>query len=398
MDSTVIAATTGTAPESETATEEIAQSGSPEVTDASKGAQAESTPPADDELAEFKADVAKASGEEPATKTETESKTEESAAQKSDEHAADEGKEKESDADLSQENETVPEKLTERPEWQKLTAIADKVGKAEGKEARALLRGFYKREYDLNQSIEKAKPAQEVVQEMFQSVGGSEQGFRNMRQLIKSFDVDPAGAVPMLKTLLSDAEKRAGLVLQSPELLTEAQQLDQQVKDGVIDQTAADKRKKELLELEQVRTTQKRTQTQTDAERQRQQRTQSEQKVQAAATEINQAEEAWVNAKQKSDPDFAAVQILYSAFAKQNALDFFHKGSGLPNAKETVEILEKSLKQAKDEAAKFRPKPKARQAIASGSNGSSGNNRQQPSNELDEFKAEVERAQNRHAR
>lgn len=382
-----------TSASTDSTTEEIVQAGSTESTADSTGDQADTTPPADEALEDFKADVAKATGTDtskvPEEKTEAKAETDDTATEKVEP--------KETEA-LSQENGKVPENLTERPEWQKLAAIADKVGKAEGKEARQMLRGFYKREYDLNQTIEKSKPAQEVVNEMFQSVGGNEQGFKNMRQLIKNFDVDPAGSVPQLKILLEDAMKRAGMVLQSPELLTESQQLEQQLREGNIDQAAFDKRSKELLELEQVRTTNKRTQAQTQAEQTRQERTQAEQKTQAAAAEINNAESAWVDGKLKSDPDFKAVEVLHSAFAKQNALDFWNKEQRMPSPKESVEILEKSLKQAKDEAAKFRPKPKARQVVTGGSNGSSGNNRQQPQNEYEEFQHEVESAMKRHGR
>ena len=379
----------------ETATEEIAQVGTTGSTTDSQGAQAESTPPADDELEEFKAEVAKATGAEP-TNTETESKPETETATPPGEPADKSGEEEESAA-LSQEKQ-VPDKLTDRPEWQKLTAIADKVGKVEGKEARALLRGFFKREYDLGQVIEKTKPAQEVYQEMLQSVGGNAQGFSNMRQLIKDFDADPAGSVPKLKILLDDAMKRAGMVLQSPELLTEHQQLEAQLRDGVIDQAAYEKRNSELLELEQVRTTSKRTQAQTQAERDRQQRQQSEKQRAEAAGAIDNAEAAWTDNKSKTDIDFAPVQKQFNRIARENAEILFKEINRIPTVKEINELLEKSLKQAKDEVAVFRPKPRARQAITGGSNGSSGNNRQQPSSELDEFRAEVEAAQKRHGR
>jgi hypothetical protein len=278
-----------------------------------------------------------------------------------------------------------------------LTAIADKLGKAAGKETRKVLREIYKREYDLTQTVEKSKPAVEVVQEMFQSVGGSEQGFANMRQLIKSFDSDPQGAVPMLETLLNDAKKRAGMVLQSPELLSEAQQLDQQVKDGLIEPDAAEKRKKELLELEQARMGQTRTKAQTEAQRQAQANAEQQRKTQIASTEINQAEESWTADKLKNDPDFSVVQNSFNAFAKVYALEFWNKGLGMPNAKQSVEILEKALKTAKDEAGKFRPKPTAKKPVLSGGSGSSGNNRQQPTTELERFDAIVERAIARHS-
>lgn len=70
----------------------------------------------------------------------------------------------------------------------------------------------------------------------------------------------------------------------------------------------------------------------------------------------------------------------------------------VPTTAEAVALLEKSLNQAKGEAGKFRPKPKAKTPITGGSNGSSGNNRQQPGSELDEFRQVVESAVTRHRR
>lgn len=382
MDAEVIDAPAASSPATDSAADNTAQV-APEVTTASPGAQAESTPPAADELAEFKADVAKAARIEPA---DAKPKPDAEAAPKTDEPEQAEAKEGE-DA-LSQENHgKVPEKLTERPEWQKLTAIADKLGKNAGKEVRATLRGMFKREHELTQQIEKSKPAIEVVQEMLQSVGGSEVGFTNMRHLIKSFDADPAGAVPMLEKLLEDAKSRAGLVITAPELKTELQQLDQQIKEGLIDQNAAEKRRNELVELQKARLLSEQTQR----ERQTAQQRQTEQQQMQAVNDLNQTEARWVSEKQKSDPDFTAVQNLHAAFTQKNALEFHAKNNRWPNTKEAIDLLETSYKQAKAEAVKFRPAPKARMAVKGGE-GSSGNNRQQPSSEFDEFKADVERA------
>ena len=365
----------------------------PEVTTASTGDPADTTPPAEDALAEFKADVAKAAGTEPADEG-----TKEPAAEtaKTDEPAADKAETKDPEA-LSQEVNKVPETLTERPEWQALTKIGDKLGKAEGKEVRAVLRGIYKREHELTTQVEKAKPALEVVNEMFQSVGGSEQGFTNMRTLIKSFASDPAGAVPMLETLLKDARQRAGLEISSPELLTEAQAIEQQLNDGMIDQGAADKRKQELLELQQARKVKETTQAREAGKLERQQREQAEQQQRAVVAEINQAEADWTTAKLKADPDFGAVQNLHGAFAKQAALDFFNTNHRYPTPAEAKILLDESLKQAKAEALKFKPKPRERIAV-NGGNGSSGNHRQAPMTEYEQFQADLDAAQNRHRR
>lgn len=374
----------------------------PEVTSASPespGAPAEQTPTADEELAAFKADVAKAIGNE-SSQTASETHADPDAAEATDEPAG-QG-ERDEDAVLSQADKVpedrMPEKLTERPEWQALTRIADKVSPEAGKETRKFLRDFYRREHELTQAVERLKPAEQVVQDIRRSVGGNEQGFANMRHLIRSFDSDPRNAVPMLELLLSDARKRAGLVLQSPELVREAQGLDQRVRDGKLDPAAATRRKQELLELEQARVNTRQSTARLEAERLRQQAERAEQEQSAVVHEINRAEAAWAADKLKSDPDFKAVQTLHGVFAQQNALEFYNAHQRMPQAREAVALLEKSLSQAKAEAGRFRPRPKAVVPINGGSNGSSGNNRQQPASEYDAFRQDVESAVNRHRR
>ena len=388
MNGTVTDAQATSSTATDSATDNNAQ-GATEVTPAStQGAQAESTPPAD-ELAEFKADVAKATGQEPQDSTaDSEAETDVAEAKETDEPAKAEGEAKETDA-LSQQ-EKVSEKLTERPEWLKLTAIADKVGKEAGKEVRAVLRGMFKQQHDLTSQVEQAKPAIEVVQEMMQSVGGSDVGFSNMRNLIKSFDQDPANAVPMLETLLSDAKKRAGLVVSSPELLTEQQKLQEQLDSGLIDTQAAETRKQELLELQQARTLKEQQKL---TAQQRDQRQAAEQQ-QAAVQEIQQAAQQWEKEKLANDPDYLPLKNLHTSRVMQLAEAKVAELGRMLNGKEAKALADDALKQIKSEVGQLIPKRKERQAISGGS-GSSGNNRQQPATEFDEFKADVERATRR---
>jgi hypothetical protein len=394
MSVEVIDAPAGTSPATETATEEIAQ-GAPEVTPASPGDHAETTPPAKTELEEFKDVVAKAAGVEP-TKPEPEAEAEEPAAKVEDEPVAEEATEDKGSDALSQEKTgVVPEKLTDRPEWRKLTEIGDKLGPAAGKEVRATLRSMFKTQHDLTQQVEKAKPAVEVVQEMFQSVGGSEQGFTNMRHLIKSYDADPAAAVPMLEMLLTDARKRAGLVIHSPELLTEAQKLDQQVQDGMMEQADADRRKQELLELQQARTVSERTKQQQQAERDRQQRAQGQQKQQSAINEIKTAADAWRKETVAKDPDYLALESLHTSRTMLLAEQKVQELGRMLTGKEARAVADQALKEVKAEVGKLLPKKTAKVAI-NGDGGSSGETRRQPGNEFEEFKATVAKAVERH--
>lgn len=394
MDTVIDApATSSQAVENET-TENISQVDS-EVSTASPGAQAENSPPAKTELDEFKETVAKATGKEP-IKAESETKAEETAPKTDEPEAEVEAEEKDPDA-LSQDKqgEKVHEKFTDRPEWQAATKIADKLGKAAGVEMRGILRGIAKREQDLTQAIEKAKPAQEVVQEIFQSVGGSEQGFRNMRHLIKSFDGDPTNAVPMLETLLTDARKRAGLVLQSPELLTEAQTLDKQVEDRLIDQESADKRKAELLELQKARNGTERTQALTQKQQQEKQLAEQTQKHQAAVNEIQTAAESWEKEKLAKDPDYLPLKSLHMSRCVQLADQKVNElGGRMLTGKEARTVADEALKQVKEEVSKLIPKRTAKVPV-SGGNGSSSQHRQQPTTEFEEFQATVEAAKKR---
>jgi hypothetical protein len=376
--------------------------GAPEVTPASNGDQAESTPPADstDDFEEFKADVAKATGKETA-EPEAETPAEETKPEKTDDAGEAPADEKASDDLLKQSDPKAgeaPTKLTDRPEWQAITKIADKAGKEEGKQARAVLRELYKREYDLTQAVEQAKPAQQVVQEMFQSVGGSQQGFNNMRNLIVSFDRDPANAVPMLKTLLADAEKRAGLVLVAPELVSEAQQIDRQVQDGTLDAAAAAKRKNELLELQRGKTELQRTQQQQQSAREREQRTQAEQQQQRAVAEIESAANAWEQDKLKNDPDYLPLKGLHTSRVFTLAESKVAELGRMLTAAEAKAIADEALKQVKAEVGKLLPPKQPKRVVQGGSNGSSGNNRQQPASEFEEYQADVQAALKRHGR
>lgn len=389
-DEEVIAAPPDTASGSQTVDEtKSAQDVQQEDTSSSKGDPADQTPPAsgvDDDLAEFKKTVTEIVGkpEEKTESTET-AKTDEAAPKTDGPEAAKPG-EAVTDA-LSQQL-----KLTERPEWKDLTAIADKVSPEAGKQVRAALRGMYKREYDLGQLVEKAKPAQAVVREMWQSVGNSEQGFNNMRALIVNFDRNPQACVPMLQKLLSDAQQRAGLVIQSPEYVTEIKSLEQQVQDGTLTQEAFDRRKKEMLEVEGARASSKTATTAKASAEKTEQAKAAQAKMQQTIESLNKAEADWTANKLKTDPDFEAVQEMLGLYVNRNSQDFANTHKRVPTVAEANELLEKSLKQAKEQAGKFRPPARARRVVTDNGNGSSGNNRQQPATELDEFKQTVEQS------
>lgn len=350
--------------------------------------------------------MAEATGQEP-PKPEAEAGAE-AAKPNEDEPGAD-GKAKEAAAEddgvLSQGDKTeaekaaeaakVPEKLTDRPEWQAAVKIADKLGKTAGVEMRGIMRGMFKREFELTQQVKQLAPAREVVSEIYQSVGGTEQGFTNIRNLIKNYDAAPEEAIPMLKLLLDDAEKRAGLVLQAPELLTEAQAVDKQLADGVIDQAAADKRKSELVELQKARTGVDRTKQRSETDRLKREQQQTQARQHAAVAEIQAAATAWEKEKLAKDPDFLPLKSLHTDRCMQLATAEVQRLGRMLTGKEARGVADEALKQVKAEVGKLLPARKERKVI-SGGDGSSGNKRTVPTSEFEEFQQTVAQATGRH--
>lgn len=403
----------------ETAPEEVAQGvETSEVSPASQEATPDNSSPepktGKDEILEIVNETIKPA--EPEAKPETE-------APKQDEPEAEEKDEAKDSEVLSQESSaSVKIPNEKRPEWQKLVSIGDKLGKAAGKEVREVLRDIYRKEAKYVEQIEKSKPAMEVFQEIHKSVGGNEVGIANIRQLIRDTMDNPEATIAPLGMLLMDGvsrsskipdakqieavekilntmKERAGMVFTNPDRLKESRELDEQLRQGLVEPDAVEKRKAELLKLERAEAIEKQSGRESEriaSERkaigeQEQNRTQQRQ-----VEEINKVESNWVETKTKSDPDFAAVQNLFSMFVERNSLEFWNKNKRLPSSAEVApEILEKSLKMAKAEALKFRPKPEAKKPVTNGSHGSSAQHRQQPKNSREEIEAIVQEALDR---
>ena len=358
------------------------------VADLSTVAAEEDSPPSPDEIAvaSFDEHLAKTQGkpEAPAEEPPAEAPAEDKPAE-----ATVGGK---TPDDLSHESE-IPKPFTERTEWKELTALGDKVGKVEGAKVRQTLRTMLERETTMQRDLLASRPAVEAVQDLI-AQSGSEQGFRNLQAFIRQYNADPAGSIPMLKTLLADAEKRAGLVIQSADLLTAVQQVDKDLADGAITPEYAAQRKSELTELETHRATAKRITVQTDQQRQEAQRREQATRMQAVNAEINQTEHAWTTAKAKADPDFSAVQPTFDKFAQLEARDFIEREKRAFTAAEGIQILEKAYRDAKADAARYRPR---RQAISpTRDTGLSRNTRHLPQTSEEKYEARYEDAKRRH--
>lgn len=127
--------------------------------------------------------------------------------------------------------------------WQKLVKLAPKGSE---KEFRAVAREFLTQETTLKAQVEKSKAAVDFTDRIKRS--GVE--LENTAALIEGWQRGDESAEKILQDLITDLQTRRGTVLSSPELIAEAKELDQQLSDGMIDESYATKRKAELLKLQ----------------------------------------------------------------------------------------------------------------------------------------------------
>jgi hypothetical protein len=147
-----------------------------------------------------------------------------------------------------------------------------------------------------------AKENRGIVDEL-KRYAGDEDGWRNMRLLIRNHAENPAEAVPMLEMLLNDARERAGLVVKSPDI---RQKLD----DGLVDEPTA-------LELEQARVAAQRNKAAQEA----QAREKAAESQQAMVTALDQ----WEASVRSRLPDYDSYQGLVRAKLSEAAMRTFPK-------------------------------------------------------------------------
>jgi hypothetical protein len=391
MSEIVAGAPAGSPPVPEVATGSEIATGVPAAPPPAGDNDGESPPP--EAKAEFDAAADKAEGIKPGTevkKPEAAKADESPEGKKEEPPKGDEAAKAADDVLTPEQEEQLTKAFSERPEWQQALKL---VAPGREKDMRAALRPILARETQLAGQVERLKPAGEVVSEMLQSVGGNEKGFNNIRNLIRSFDADPATAVPMLEMLLTDAQGRAGMVLTSPELVTESRRLDQEVADGTKTPEEIQKRKAELLELEKSRVVQRRTETQSEQQRKLAEQKALAEQGRAILSEIKTAVDAWETNVKKTDPDYPKIRTLVIdririlAEARTNELGRALKGA------EAVEVSTEALKQIKSDISALLPKPKSRQAITGG--GSSNGSRQQSTTERERYEARIAKLEGR---
>ena len=386
MTETTEAAPLASAPALEPETVETPQAAAT-ATPATAGEVTDESPPSPEEtaVASFDAAWAKSQGK-PAETTPSESKkTEVEPAQ---EVPEEQPKPADKPADLSQpESENVP--FEQRKEWQRLVKLVDPLNKEVGKEVRATLRGLMQTEVNLRREVQQAAPHVQSVQHLVKEMG-NEIGFKNLVTFVGQVNRDPAGAVPMLEKLLNDAKQRAGMVIQSPDLLTEAQKVKAAVESGEITPEQAAQRQRELTELETHRATTKRTTAHTEAEQRQAQERKAVERQQAEFAAIDRTEQEWTAEKLKSDPDFPLVQTLFGKFAQLAATEFVTEHKRNTTTAEARQILEKAYADAKAEALKFQPKKRAVTPVRD--EGTSRTNRPKPITPEEKFNARFDQA------
>jgi hypothetical protein len=194
------------------------------------------------------------------------------------------------------------------------------------------IRPVFEQAKRLDAQVRELTPKAAMVDE-FRQHAGDEQGFNTMRQIIRAYATDPAASVPILEQMLVDAKQRGGLVVTSPDLQARLTEIDQQVADGVLDETVAAKWKADLTGVEKDRVAGKTAQAKLQS--QEQARTQSaSRQAQAARVE---ALNKWEENIRSRDPSFGDVTDINDpehgkSVADQVLMAIRLKASDHPNA------------------------------------------------------------------
>lgn len=149
----------------------------------------------------------------------------------------------------------------------------------------ALSKRAQERIRELTKERDGYKADRALVQE-FKQLTGDEQGFNNLKVLLRDFSDNPARAAQMLEQLLGDAKARAGLVVKSEDIR-------KRVDDGLIDEPTA-------LELEQARA-ERESAKKREAARQEAKAVQSQQAMVSAL-------DVWEKSVMERSPDYESVR------------------------------------------------------------------------------------------
>ena len=259
--------------------------------------------------------------------------------------------------------------------WQKLVRLAPRGSE---KEFRAVAREFLTQETTLKAQVEKSKAAVDFTDRIKRS--GVE--LENTAALIEGWQRADEGAEKILQDLLTDLQTRRGTVLSSPELIAEAKELEQQLSDGMIDESYATKRKAELLKLQKGDAVIR----QTEAQKAEDAKTAQQESIGKLFKACDDAVAAWKNEVPKKNPDFTPeLEKLADKFGDRHLGEKLQKLGRYLNPAEVVECAKRGYEEALETVKALLPKRQAIRLVNGGS--SSTNSRREPTNERERIMA-----------
>ncbi len=256
------------------------------------------------------------------------------------------------------------------------------------------MRGLYERETAMHQQIEQQKPILNTFERLKAATGGVEH-VESTVDLIEKWQKGDPKALEMLDILRNDLLQRTGSVLTSPDLMQRNRDIDSELQQGTLDETQAQQKRNDLLEIEKARVTARRSEAEVKQRDQREQQTTVESQIQAAEHAGNE----WEKATMSKDPDYPSLKeaVESKALALANQHPSVRAGKVLTPA-EAVKILDDSLAWAKAQVAKWQPKAKPRNGLNGHGNSSSATSRRQPANATEEFNQKIEELEARRGR
>lgn len=278
----------------------------------------------------------------------------------------------------------------ERPEWKKALSLVprEQVGTM-----RDILRGVLTRENEVLERLETVKPVLASYGRLQTAVGDDPRALDGVITLAELHAKADPRARELLMLLLNDLDSRTGSVLTSPDLKKRGADIDELAEAKVIDAAEAQTRKADLLEIERSRATERGARAMEQNLTKTQQRRSFETQQEALNVTCNQ----WEQETLKSDPDYPSLKEVVEQRAYMIGMEEQQKlKNRLLNTAEMKKILDDALVWSKDQAARFKPAPRARSPLSGSSGGSSAqNSRRAPANAAEEFDQEIERLEAR---
>jgi hypothetical protein len=257
--------------------------------------------------------------------------------------------------------------------WQKLVKL---VPKGSEKAFREVAREFLTQETKLKSQIEKSKPAVEFSERIKRT--GVE--LENTVALVESWQRGDEQAEKILQDLITDLQTRRGTVLSSPELVAESKELDQQLADGMVDESYVTKRKAELLKLQKGEAVLK----QTEAQKAETAKQAQQEKLGKLFKACDDAVANWEKSGPAKNPDFTpALKKLTVQLGDKFVAEKIQQLGRHLNPGEVVECAQKAYEEVLGTIKASLPRRTAIKPVIGGT--SSTNSRREPTNERERW-------------